>query len=196
MFYNERKAGDFLRKNGFHILDRIFVRREKDLERAFSKIGFPAVMKISGKKIVHKKKIGGVILGIKNYGDGLLAFKKLKKIKGFEEAIIQPVVMGDEFILGIKKAPEFGHIILFGNGGSNVEKNKDVSFRVYPLAKKDAKEMIEETKISKKISRSEKKFLVKSILKLNSLIKRHSSIKELDINPMKGNFVVDSRAVF
>ena len=93
---------------------------------------------------------------------------------------------GEEAIIGIKKTPEFGHIILFGHGGINVEKEKDVSFRVLPTTKKELKEMIKETKFYKILEEKDVTLeeIEKNIDKIQSLVKKHPNIIELDINPL------------
>ena len=114
------------------------------------------------------------------------AFDKLSKIEGFEEAIVQEMFSGEEAIIGIKKTPEFGHVILFGHGGSNVEKEKDVSFRVLPTNKKELKDMIKETKFYKTLEEKDISIeqIEKNISKIQDLVKAHPNIIELDINPL------------
>ena len=111
------------------------------------------------------------------------------------------MILGQELILGIKKTPEFSQVIMFGKGGTDVEKEKDVSFRVIPIKEKDAKEMIEETNIYKTIkSKINKKLLIKSLMKISELIEHNPKIIELDINPLivneKEAVVVDARLQF
>jgi len=196
----EKEAESFLEKRGFKVVEGAFVRNIKDLENSFKKIGFLVVMKASGKKIIHKKKIGGVITGIDSYKKALDSYIQLKKIKGFEGVVIQKQISGKEILLGLKKTPEFGHVLVFGHGGSNVEKKKDVAFRVCPLEKKDFYDIFNETKIGKILNHSEKDKIIEVIKKLCSLSHKYPKIFELDINPLivnnKEGYIVDSRIVF
>lgn len=198
--YTEEEAEDFLEKRGFKVVKRAFIKDEEELADCISKFEFPIVMKISGKTIIHKNKLGGVKTNIGNYEEALMAFRDLNKIKGFEGAVIQKQVVGSEFLLGIKKTSEFNHVIAFGAGGTKTEELKDVSFRVCPFDKKDALEMIEEVKMAENLDIKSQKIIVKNLINLCKLIKKNSEIKELDINPLtlcdNESFVIDARIVF
>lgn len=178
-------------------------------------IGFPVVMKIMSENIVHKFDIGGVILGISSKQEAIQAYQKIissaKEKK--PEAVIQGVQVskqipgGFEVILGIKKDPSFGPVIMFGAGGIFVEVFKDVSFRIAPVSKKTALELIQEIKASKLLAGTRGKIpadidaIADAIVKLSQLAVECPEIKELDINPLivldegKGCFVADSSII-
>ena len=109
-------------------------------------------------------------------------------------------------ITGLKKDPTFGHVIAFGVGGIFTEIIKDVVFRVCPISKKDAIEMIKEIKAYKILegTRGEKPVnfysLLRVLLALSELSKKYENIEELDINPLivneKNAKIVDARIVF
>jgi len=195
--FTEKEAENFLEKEGFQIVNRIYIKKKSDINKSINKISFPFVMKVSGKKIIHKNKVKGIILNIKNYEESVKAFKQLKKIKGFEGVIIQKQIKGKEFLLGIKKTPEFGHVIAFGAGGIHTEKLKDISFRVYPFDNIDAEEMIKEVKAAKELNKKTINKIEQNLIKLNHLIQKYPKIKELDINPLivneKEDIIVDAR---
>ncbi|MFA5953131.1 MAG: acetate--CoA ligase family protein [Candidatus Pacearchaeota archaeon] len=199
-FFSEKRAEHFLEKNGFVIVDSYYVRSKRNVKRALKVIGFPCVMKVAGRKIVHKANLGGVKINIKTYSQALSEFSILKSIKDSEGVIFQKIAKGNEFILGIKKATEFGHVIVFGVGGSGVEFKKDFAFRICPVSNKEILEMIRETKIGKKLSEKNIKSLKENISKLNYLVEKYPEISELDINPFfldKGiGKVVDARIVW
>lgn len=195
--FTEKEAENFLEKEGFQIVNRIYIKKKSDINKSINKISFPFVMKVSGKKIIHKNKVKGIILNIKNYEESVKAFKQLKKIKDFEGVIIQKQIKGKEFLLGIKKTPEFGHVIAFGAGGIHTEKLKDISFRVYPFDNIDAEEMIKEVKAAKELNKKTINKIEQNLIKLNHLIQKYPKIKELDINPLivneKEDIIVDAR---
>jgi succinyl-CoA synthetase beta subunit len=105
---------------------------------------------------------------------------------------------GMEFLIGLQKTADFGHVVAFGVGGSDVEKLKKVDFRVCPFEKQDALELINEN--FEYLSTENKKILVEILIKCCKLAKKFSNIKELDINPLvisKGKgIILDSRIVF
>ena len=192
----EREAGEFLRKKGFDISERIYIEKKDELKAVSDELNFPWVMKVSGREIVHKNKIGGVVKNIKDYETALKIFDKLKEIKFCEGVMIQTQMTGKEFLLGIKKTPEFGHVIAFGAGGIRAEKLKDISFRICPFNKKEARKMIQEVEIGKDLDKNLLRIAEKNILKLSKLAKAYPRIKELDINPLMQGKIVDSRIVF
>ncbi|MFH1364984.1 MAG: acetate--CoA ligase family protein [archaeon] len=212
MFYSEKEAENFLEKNGFSVVKRGCAEDEKELEKALKGFRFPVVMKVSGKTIVHKNMLGGVIGDVFTFRGALESFEKLKKIKGFEGVIIQEQlgvkemnssklgqIKGKEVLIGVKKTKDFGHAICVGTGGVNTEKMKDVSFRIFPFDSREAEKMILETKISKNLGKEERKAVEENIMKVCNLIKKYPKIEELDINPLIVNgsraVVVDARMV-
>ena len=192
----EREAESFLEKNDFGVVRRAYVVDKNSLKIVLEKIGYPVVMKVSGKEIVHKNTVGGVVVGIKDFEMAEEIFKKLLKIENAEGVMIQKQLKGEEFLLGIKKTPEFGHVIGFGAGGIHTEKLKDVSFRVYPFDKKQVRKMVSETEIGKDLGEGTLKILEKTILKLCKLVKKYPRIRELDVNPLISGKIVDARIVF
>ena len=202
----EKEAEEFLERRGFPIAKRIFASSYEECVKAAKKMGFPLVLKIVSKKILHKSDVHGVKLDIKNKEELKKAFDELKKIKDFEGAMVQEYLDGKFIITGLKKDPTFGHVIAFGIGGIFTEIIKDVAFRVCPITKKDAIEMIKEIKGYKILegTRGEKPInfyaLLRVLLALSELSKRYQNIEELDINPLivngKNAKIVDARIVF
>ncbi|MBI2672072.1 acetate--CoA ligase family protein [Candidatus Woesearchaeota archaeon] len=202
----EKEAEDFLEKNGFPVAKRIVTKDLSQAIKAAEKIRYPVVLKIVSKKILHKSDVGGVKLNIKNEEELKKAFDELKKIKYFEGAIVQEYLDGKYIICGLKKDETFGHVLVFGLGGIFTEVIKDVSFRVCPINKKEAEDMIKEIKGYQilKGMRGEKAVNLDSIsnvlIKLSNLAQRYKNIHELDINPLivneKSSKVIDARIVF
>ena len=187
----EKEAESFLEKRGFNVAKRKIIKNPSELDRL--KLEFPWVMKISSRRIIHKARIGGTVINIKNIRQAKAAFKKLKKLKG--NVLVQEQADGQELILGLKQTPEFGIVIMVGAGGTDVEEVRDISFRVAPITPSDAREMLSEINIKVK----HLKLVVSNLMKLSALAIKHPHIKEFDINPIlvdkKEAIVVDARAV-
>lgn len=198
-YFAEKEAEKFLKKQGFEVVEGYFVSSVAGMKSALKKVGLPCFIKISGKNIVHKKKFGGVKF-VRTLSEAISVMKNFKKRKGVEGVIVQENFPGMEFLLGVKKTPEFEHVVVFGTGGSKVEKEKDVSFRVCPLNKKEINLMFKETKIAKNISKKLRFCLQENVLKLCDLVQKYPRISELDINPFvfsRGyGKVVDARIVW
>lgn len=192
----EKKAEDFLEKKGFEVVKREIISNEQDLHKL--QLAFPWAMKVSSEKIIHKKAAGGVLLNIQNFIEAEEAFNKLFKLS--KEILIQPMVEGKELILGIKKTNEFGQVIMLGKGGSEVEKEKDIVFRLPPLSAKEAEEMIKNIKFYDSIKELNLKKLKEDLIRLSNLAEKNPNIEELDINPLKINdkktVVIDARIKF
>ncbi len=198
--FAEKEAEKFLKKQGFEIVEGYFVKSQFKLKKVLQKIGLPCVMKVFGPRIIHKAKIGGVKTKIRTYSEAMHELREFKKIKGSSGVLAQKRFFGKEFLFGIKKTPEFEHVLVFGAGGSKVEEKKDVSFRICPVDIKDIKSMIKETKIGKKLQKKNMDVLVDNLKRICVLVHKYPEISELDINPFnvsdgKGK-VIDARIVF
>ena len=158
------------------------------------KIGFPVVLKIDSPKIIHKTDNGCVETNLYNASSVLSSFneimKNAKKItKDIKGVIVQKQAQGTEIIIGAKRDPQFGVVVLFGLGGIYVNLFKDVSMRVYPFTRKDVQEMIKEIKAYPLLNgfRGQPKInftaLENTILRAGSLMAENSFIKEMDLNP-------------
>jgi len=176
------------------------------------RIGYPVVMKIMSDQIVHKVDVQGVVLDVntreeaeKTYARIISNVKKMQPEAQIDGILISKQVEGGtEVILGLKRDPSFGPVVMFGLGGIFVEILKDVSFRVAPINKESAIDMIKEIKSSKMLlgARGRKMLDIESIaeaiLRISQLALECPQIKELDINPMivledgKGCFVADT----
>jgi len=201
----EREAEDFLEKEGFPVVERVEVKNEVQLLNNARRLGFPLAMKVVSQKVLHKTDVGGVKLDIKTEDELKQAFHELEKIQGFESVLIQKYTQGNFVLVGIKKDPTFGHVIAAGLGGIFTEVMKDVSFRVVPLTKDDALQMIEELKsypILKGVRgmKANLDSIIEIILKLSKLAEKYPKIQELDINPIVVNeeksIIVDARIIF
>lgn len=176
-------------------------------------IGFPVVMKILSKDILHKTDVGGVVVNINSANDAKEAFNNILKNarKYVPKANIRGVLIEKmvdykfELILGSIKDEVFGHGIVFGSGGINVEVYKDTSLEVAPLNSELSQKLIENTKIYKLLSgyRGDKginlKKLNKIVLNFSQMLVDFPEIKEIDINPLvcdeKNIFAVDAKIV-
>ena len=196
----EVEAENFLENEGFNVVQRANIKTKTGLRKVLKEIGFPVVLKASGSNLIHKNKVKGVRVGINNSFNAESEFESLMRIRGCDEVVVQKQISGDEFLLGIKKTPDFGHVIAFGAGGIKTEELKDVSFRIAPFDKNDSEELINEVKFSEKLSGESKDIVLSYLLKLVNLVKKYPNIVELDVNPLmirkNDAFVVDARIGF
>lgn len=202
----ELESREIFKYYGIPVVEGIVIQQIEDALVFAKKYGYPLVLKIVSKDIIHKTDVGGVITGIKNekeLKDGIISIlknvgKKKPKAK-IDGVFVQKMLpKSPEVIIGGKKDPTFDQVILFGLGGIFVEVFNDVSFRVVPIKERDAIDMISEIKGLKVLRgiRGEKpvdfKALVNILLKTSRMLEENPDIKELDINPV---FALSDNAV-
>ncbi len=176
-------------------------------------LGFPVVLKIASPDIIHKSDAGGVKLGLRTSKQVDKAYDKILSAVYQEhpQAVVDGVSVqkmakpGLEVIIGMSQDAQFGPVLMFGLGGILVEVIKDVSFRITPLTRRDAREMIREIKGYPLLEgyRSQPpadiSFLEELLLKVSHFVEQNPEIKELDLNPIfaysKGAVVVDARII-
>jgi acetate---CoA ligase (ADP-forming) len=177
------------------------VKTRKELMDLAGRVGFPLALKVVGP--VHKSDVGGVTLNIKSLTHLEAEFSRMIKIEDVKAVMVQRMLSGTELFIGAKYEPKFGHVILCGLGGIFVEMLGDVSSGLAPLTFNEANSMIRSLKSYRIIQGTrgkpginEDKF-AEIIVRLSSLLRYATEIKEMDLNPLIGSpeaiTVVDAR---
>ena len=151
-------------------------------------VGYPVVAKVVGP--VHKSDVGGVSLNIRTAEHLGLEFDRMMQIEGATGIMVRKMLKGRELFIGAKYESRFGHIVLCGLGGIFVEVLKDVSSGLAPLSYDEAYSMIHSLRAYKIIKGTrgqkginEKKY-AEIIVRLSTLLRFATEIKEMDINPL------------
>lgn len=210
---SEIESKELLKYAGISVVDtRLATSKEESISIA-EQLGFPVVLKIASAEITHKTDSGGVKLDLKTpaqvgkaYDEILTAAKQR-----YPQAVIHGVSVqkmfppGLEVIIGMSRDAQFGPVLMFGLGGILVEILKDVSFRIVPLTKRDAREMITEIKghaLLKGYRGNEAvdvSGLEDMLLKISAFMEHEHDIKEIDLNPVfaysDGVIAVDARVI-
>jgi acyl-CoA synthetase (NDP forming) len=209
----EIESKELLKEAGIPVVETKLAKTKQEAIALSKIIGFPVALKIASPDITHKSDSGGVKLALTtsaevgNAYDEILSAIKQK----FPEAKIQGISVqkmaqtGIEVIIGMSKDAQFGPVVMFGLGGIFVELLKDVSFRIVPITRKDAGEMIKEIKgyqILKGYRGQEPAdipSLEQIIVKVSELAEKNPQIKELDLNPVfaykNGAVAIDARVI-
>ncbi len=209
----EIESKELLKRSGVSVVDTKLATSKEEAIALSKQFGFPVVIKIVSPDITHKSDVGGVKLGLKTakqageaYDDILKAIKRKQPQATVEGVSVQKMARpGVEVIIGMFQDAQFGPVLMFGLGGILVEILKDVSFRIVPLTRRDARETIREIKgypllegfrgqeavdISK---------LEEMLLKVSNFAEQHPEVKELDLNPIfaysDGAIAVDARVI-
>ncbi|MBW2217205.1 MAG: acetate--CoA ligase family protein [Deltaproteobacteria bacterium] len=164
-----------------------------------TEIAYPVAMKISSPDISHKSDVGGVRVNIedeaaleKTFREMMTEVKKRTEAVQIQGVMLQKMIHGGmELIIGGKHDKDFGPVVMFGMGGIFVEVFEDVSFRLAPICREEAYEMIEETKGYSLLKgvRGEKPFDLSSLAdvleRFSILLVDFPEISEMDLNPVK-----------
>lgn len=152
------------------------------------KIGYPIVAKVVGP--IHKSDVGGVTLNIRSAEHLSLEFDRMMKIPDANSVMIQKMMQGKEIFIGAKYEEKFGHVVMCGLGGIFIEVLKDVSSGLAPLSYAEAYSMIHSLRAYKilKGSRGQSGINIQRyaevIVRLSTLLRFATEIKEMDINPL------------
>ncbi|MGB3861206.1 MAG: acetate--CoA ligase family protein [Candidatus Aminicenantaceae bacterium] len=207
-FLSQEDVYDILDAYGIPAAKTVKAKNEKDLMKMAKKVGYPLVLKVDAESIVHKSDVGGVALGINDESTLLSAYKKMaKKFAKHKPSFVlqEHLAGGKEVILGSKGNLDLAPTVMFGLGGVFVEVLKDVQFRLAPLSREDAMEMIQSIKGYPILegTRGEKPVdidaVVDILLRLSELGTDFPQLDEMDLNPVlvfpkgKGAAVVDAR---
>jgi len=213
LYLGEDEAAGILKLYGFPVISGKLATSPDEAALIALNIGFPVVMKIMSDDIIHKSDVKGVVLNVNSVEEArntytsiieqVLQIKPEAVIKGIQ--VSKMILSGEEVILGIKRDPSFGPIIMFGLGGLYVEVFRDVSFRVAPIDRIIADSMIRQVKSYKILEGIRGKVprdlaaISECLMRLSQLSLDCPQIKELDINPLivleesRGCFIADAR---
>jgi acyl-CoA synthetase (NDP forming) len=194
----EIEAKQVIKDAGIKVVETRLAKSVKEAVAISRDIGFPVVLKIASPDITHKTDAGGVKVGLKNAADVKKAYNEIMAsvTNKYPKADIQGIAVqamakpGIEIIVGMNKDDQFGPVIMFGLGGIFVEVLKDVSFRLIPIVKRDAEEMIKEIKGYALLNgyRGQEPAnlpaLIDVLLKVSKLVEKTPDIKEIDLNPV------------
>ncbi|UCC91965.1 MAG: acetate--CoA ligase family protein [Candidatus Aenigmatarchaeota archaeon] len=192
----EPECKKIMKKYGIPTTSEFLAKKPEEAVNFAKKIGYPVVLKVDSKDIIHKTETRTVVTNVRDDEDVLESFERIiknakrhkpnAKING---VIVQEHVEGYETIVGGKIDPQFGPVILFGAGGIFTEVLKDTSIRVCPVEREDAEEMINEIKYSKILkgyrggTPAKMNEIINVLLKVSKIMMKEN-VKEMDINPL------------
>jgi acetate---CoA ligase (ADP-forming) len=173
---------------------------------AAQEIGFPVALKATGGVLLHKTERNAIRLGLESEPDLAEAFAALRTElqSDMEGAIVQEMIPGGvEVMIGSVRDPLFGHLLVYGAGGTLVELLGDVSFRLQPVTDADVEEMMQRPRVTRLMEGFrgsgpvDRAAVEEALLRLSHLVEAAPEIAELDVNPLKvtseGAFAVDVR---
>ncbi|RLI16598.1 acetyl-CoA synthetase [Candidatus Bathyarchaeota archaeon] len=212
-FLLEPEAKSICKEYGIPVTDFRIAKNEAEAVSFADEIGYPVVLKIISPDVIHKSDVGGVIVGLKTAEDVRNAYNQImENVKNHKPnakivgMLVQEMAPSStEIIVGAIKDPQFGPALMFGLGGIFVEVLKDVTFRIAPLTRDEAEEMVKEVRAYpllkgyRNTPPADIEAIVNILLNTSRLVMEHQEIKELDLNPImvyeKGAKTVDARII-
>ncbi|PWD97847.1 CoA ligase [Marinilabilia rubra] len=190
-FLDPATNNELLEAAGIPIVEEGIATSKKELTTLAKSLGYPLAVKVIGP--VHKSDVGGVTLNIKSETHLISEYRRMRKIKGVKSVLVQKMQTGTELFIGAKYEPKFGHVVLCGLGGIFVETLGDTSYGLAPLTFDEARSMVRSLKAYPVIKGTrgkeginEDKY-VEIIVRLSTLLRYATEIKEIDLNPLIGN---------
>jgi acyl-CoA synthetase (NDP forming) len=209
----EVESKDLIAGAGIPVIETRLAGSKAQAVAMSKEVGFPVALKIVSPDIIHKSDSGGVKLGLANsaqvgraYAEIMSAARKNSPKASVKGVSVQKMARpGVEVIMGMSKDDQFGPVLMFGLGGVFVEVLKDVAFRIVPLVRRDASQMIREIKGFPLLEgyRGQEPaniaVLEDLLLKLSDFVDKTPEIRELDLNPIMaysdGAAAVDARVI-
>jgi acetate---CoA ligase (ADP-forming) subunit beta len=190
---SEYESKNLLREYGIPVAREVPAKDHGEFLKAVAEIGYPLVVKGCSAQVTHKTERNLVRVDIRNEQEAEAAFKDLLTLMEGESPslLVQELVKGTrELVVGMTRDPQFGPCVMFGLGGIYTEILKDVSFRVAPLEKRDALQMIHEIR-GRRILESVRgmppadvEILCRILIALGEIGLEQEAVKEIDVNPL------------
>lgn len=165
---------------------------------AAQRLGYPVVLKLSAPGLVHKTEAGAVLLGLTKPGEVEAGFARLAELahRSLPGELWQVLVMsqvsgGREVLLGARRDPSFGPVLVFGAGGVDTEVLDDISLKLAPLSLSLARQMVTETRVGRILAGirglppADLDALVRRLVALSQLMLKFPAIQEVDLNPVR-----------
>jgi acetyl-CoA synthetase (ADP-forming) len=189
---SEFESKQVLTAYGIPVTKEILVNDLEGLMDATRKIGYPLVLKGCSSDIAHKTEKGLIKVDIRNREEARSAFEEIRAHMGTDAGVlVQEMVKGQrELVVGLTRDPQFGPCVMFGLGGIFTEILKDISFRVAPLEKRDALDMMQEIRGHKILEAvrgmeaADLDTLSDILIKVGRIGLENETVKEIDINPV------------
>ncbi len=197
-FLLAQEGRDLMEAAGIDMPETRVAKSMDEAVRFAEEMGYPLVMKVVSRDILHKSDVGGVALALENREEVMDAYQAIMsscrarvphaRIKGIQVSEMAP--SGVELIIGARKDPAFGPTIMFGMGGIYVEVLKDVTFRAVPFSRAEAIEMMKEIRAYPLLlgvrgeERKDIESVLDTIIRLGTVIQRCDGISDIEVNPL------------
>ncbi len=189
---SEHDAKKLLATYGIPVTREILVKDENSLDAALEAIEYPLVMKACSTTVAHKTEKNLLRLNLNQVAEARQAYADLTKtMNGDDGVLVQEMIRGPrELMVGLTRDPQFGPTVMFGIGGIFAEVFKDAVFRLAPIEKRDALEMMDGIKGSpilgsiRGMAAADRDLLADILVQVGRIGMEHPAVREIDINPL------------
>lgn len=212
---DERAGKALLTEYGVAVPQSVVVKTPDAAAGGLAALKPPFVVKVMSPDILHKSDVGGVKIGLADAAAVADAIRTMQAVPAIAKARVEGFLVeemaprGVEVVIGGMRDADFGPMVMVGLGGIFVEVLKDVAFRICPITRVDAAEMLDELKGAKILDgarggiKASREAIVDTLLKIggeNGLLLQHAAtIREADINPLivseRGAVAADARFI-
>lgn len=191
---SEHESKLFLAEHRIPVTREVVTQTEDEVVSTAGEIGYPIVLKASGDELSHKTELNLIALDLRNEEEIRKAYQRLVSHPDVpvKEVLVQQMIRGDrELVAGLTRDEQFGPCVMFGLGGIFTEILEDIAFRVAPLTREDAMEMMDSIRAKKILGPVrgkppvDRELLADILIALGEIGLRHDKVKEIDINPIK-----------
>lgn len=195
-FLNESDAKNLLSEYGVPMAKSRVARTKEETKKVINGMEFPVVMKVLSADIQHKTEAGCVFLGVERDKVDEIFDKICNNARSYApDAVIDGILIQEmadsslEVIVGMKKDPQFGPVLMVGLGGIYVEVIQDISLRLLPADREEVQRMLTETRLYKIIkgargTKYDEKALIDALMSVSKVALEEPSVEEIDINPL------------
>jgi acetyl-CoA synthetase (ADP-forming) len=189
----EHESKELLHAYGIPVTREKVASNQQEFIKAIEEIGYPLVIKACAPNLIHKTEHGLVHINIRNEEEAVVAFKEImNKAKDYDGTVlVQEMIKGSrELAIGLIRDDQFGPCVMFGLGGIFTEVLKDISFRVAPIEKYDALDMMNEIKARRILGAirgmpaADLDQIADILMKVGTIGLEQENVKEIDINPI------------
>lgn len=200
-----------LEEYGIAFPEEQLAQTKEEAAKAAESIGYPVVLKLVSESVSHKTEVNGVKLDIRSNSEVIRAWNEIKQsaesagvdMKGVQ--VQKMLTGGQEVIIGLRRDPQFGPMVLFGTGGTDVELLQDVKSAIAPLNRLQAEKLVDATRAGIKLKGwrnqppADRETVIKYLIRLSQLADDLPAIDELEMNPLyvlpdgQGAYAVDVR---
>jgi acetyl-CoA synthetase (ADP-forming) len=190
---SEYESKKLLASYGLPVTREALINHPNELGDAAAKIGYPLVVKACSAEVAHKTEQGLIRVDVRNDDEALAACAEIMlRMKGKRKSVLlQQMISGKrELMMGLKRDQQFGPCVMFGLGGIFAEVLNDTTFRIAPLEKHDALQMLQEIRAHKilqpvrGLKDVDRDRLAEMLMTVGQIGIEHEMIKEIDINPV------------